>query len=94
MVLQGTKPLWNVPIGADAISSGLQLLSAFRRDPVGMEYSNLFAPTDINDAPRDAYIRILEIAREVIEKDPKNAWLVKYLHDRKLGKTNEDYLWC
>ena len=87
VVLQGTKPLWNVPIGADATSSGLQLLSAFRRDPVGMEYSNLFAPTDINDAPRDAYIRVLEIAREIIKKDPKNAWLVKYLNDRKLGKT-------
>jgi len=34
VVLQGTKPLWNVPIGADASSSGLQLLSTFRRDPL------------------------------------------------------------
>ena len=40
VVLKQGKPLWNVPIGADTTSSGLQLLSAFRRDPAGMEYSN------------------------------------------------------
>ena len=41
VVLNEQKPLWNVPIGADATSSGLQLLSAMRRDPKGMEFSNL-----------------------------------------------------
>ena len=75
-----------MPIGADATSSGLQLLSAFRRDPVGMEYSNLFAPSNPNDRPRDAYMKVLELARETASKDPKHAWLVEYLDDRKLGK--------
>ncbi len=86
VVLKQGKPLWNVPIGADATSSGLQLLSAFRRDPVGMGYSNLFAANNPNDPPRDAYMKVLELARETASKDPKNAWLVEYLNDRKLGK--------
>ena len=86
VVLKGNKPLWNVPIGADATSSGLQLLSAMRRDPIGMEYSNLFAPEGSNDPPRDAYTRVLEIAREKVKVHNQNAWLEEYLNDRKLGK--------
>jgi hypothetical protein len=86
VVLQGSKPLWNVPIGADATSSGLQLLSAMRRDPVGMEFSNLFAPTSKNDPPRDAYTRVLEIAKERVLNHKDKAWLAEYLNDRKLGK--------
>ena len=38
---------------------------------MGMEYSNLFAPIDTNDAPRDAYTRVLEIARETVSKDKR-----------------------
>ena len=52
-----------MPIGADATISGLQLLSDMRRDPKGIEFSNLFAPKDIKDPPRDAYRDVLRIAR-------------------------------
>lgn len=86
VVLKESKPLWNVPIGADATSSGLQLLSAMRRDPIGMEFSNLFAPKDKNDAPRDAYVRVLEIARARVKVHNQFSWLEEYLDDRKLGK--------
>ena len=86
VVLKGSKPLWNVPIGADATSSGLQLLSAMRRDPIGMEFSNLFAPKDKNDPPRDAYIRVLEIARARVKVHSQNSWLSEYLDNRSLGK--------
>ena len=45
----------DVPIGADSIASGLQLLSAMRRDRTGMLYSNLFPIKNINEPPKDAY---------------------------------------
>ena len=86
VVLTKQKPLWDVPIGADATSSGLQLLSAMRRDPKGMEFSNLFAPKDINDPPRDAYKEVLKIARHIAYRSHSHRWLADYLEDRALGK--------
>ncbi len=42
---------WKAGIGADSTASGLQLLSAMRRDPKGMKFTNLFAPDHANDPP-------------------------------------------
>ena len=86
VVLTNQKPLWDVPIGADATSSGLQLLSAMRRDPKGMEFSNLFAPKDINEPPRDAYREVLRIARHIAYRTHSQRFLADYLEDRALGK--------
>jgi DNA-directed RNA polymerase len=88
VVITKEKALWNVPISADATSSGLQLLSAIRRDPKGMEFSNLLPPKSSNEPPRDAYREVLRVARELADKDDKNKSLIKYItdEDRKLGK--------
>ena len=86
VVLNKQKALWDVPIGADATSSGLQLLSAMRCDPDGMKFSNLLAPKDINEPPRDAYKEVLSIARLTALRDEKHSWIADYLKDRKLGK--------
>ena len=56
-----------MPIGADSTASGLQLLSAMRTDRTEMFYSNLLPIKDINEAPRDAYSKVLEIALEAAE---------------------------
>ena len=39
VVVTQNEKFWKVAIGADSIASGLQLLSAMRRDPVGMKYA-------------------------------------------------------
>ena len=52
-----------MPIGADSTASGLQLLSAMRRDPVGMKYANLLEPATPSAPPQDAYMRVLEVAK-------------------------------
>ena len=86
VVLTKEKPLWNVAIGADATASGLQLLSAMRRDPKGMEFTNLLAPRSSSEPPRDAYKEVLRIARQMVYKNPETAWMVEHLEDRQLGK--------
>tara|TARA_R100000458_G_scaffold49347_1_gene48857 strand:+ start:645 stop:3083 length:2439 start_codon:yes stop_codon:yes gene_type:complete len=86
VVLTKEKTLWDVPIGADSTASGLQLLSAMRRDPKGMEFTNLFAPESKNEPPRDAYKEVLRIARQIAYRDPETAWISDHLEDRALGK--------
>ena len=86
VVLNKDKYLWDVPIGADSTSSGLQLLSAMRRDRTGMLYSNLLPIKHRDEAPKDAYSEVLRIAREAAESSPETHWLSKFMHDRKLAK--------
>ena len=85
VVLRKEKHIWDIPVGADATASGLQLLSAMRRDPKGMKYSNLYPPDTTNSSPLDAYVEVLRIARDLASqsKEPK---LAKYLENRTLGK--------
>ncbi|MDB4659878.1 hypothetical protein OAE57_02270, partial [Synechococcus sp. AH-551-C10] len=86
VVLQQTKPLWQVPVSVDSTASGLQLLSAMRRDPVGMKWTNLIPSEDPDQQPHDAYLEVLRVAREIAEADPETTWLTKHLTDRSLGK--------
>ncbi len=86
VVLKKEKHLWDVPIGADSTSSGLQLLSAMRRDPKGMKYSNLYPPEYSYSPPLDAYQEVLRIARELANESEDTAYLSDYLTSRKLGK--------
>ena len=86
VVLQKTKPLWQVPVSVDSTASGLQLLSAMRRDPVGMKWTNLVPSDDPDQAPKDAYLEVLRVAREIADAKPETAWLSEYLTDRSLGK--------
>ncbi len=86
VVLEKTKPFWQVPVSVDSTASGLQLLSAMRRDPVGMKWTNLIPSEDPDEPPRDAYLEVLRVAREIAEADPETAWLAEHLKDRSLGK--------
>ena len=86
VVLTKEKHLWDVPIGADASASGLQVLSAMRRDEKGMEWSNLFSAESPSDPPKDAYREVLRIARELARKNEETQWMVQYLTNRNLGK--------
>jgi DNA-directed RNA polymerase len=86
VVLEKTKPLWQVPVSVDSTASGLQLLSAMRRDPVGMKWTNLIPSEDPDQPPRDAYLEVLRVAREIAEADQETAWLAEHLKDRSLGK--------
>lgn len=86
VVLQQTKQLWQVPVSVDSTASGLQLLSAMRRDPVGMKWTNLIPSEDPDQPPKDAYLEVLRVAREIAEADSETAWLAQHLKDRNLGK--------
>ena len=86
VVLTKEKHLWDVPIGADASASGLQLLSAMRRDEKGMEWSNLYAAESSSEPPKDAYREVLRIACELAKKSPDTVWMIEYLSNRSLGK--------
>ena len=86
VVLTGKEKFWKVPIGADSTSSGLQLLSAMRRDSVGMRYSNLLEPETEDAPPEDAYTKVLEIANKSCEEDKSKNYLLQYLKYRKVGK--------
>ena len=88
VVVTGKEKFWKVPIGADSTSSGLQLLSAMRRDSVGMKYSNLLEPETDDAAPEDAYSKVLEIAKQSCEKDASKNYLLPYLKYRKVGKAS------
>ena len=63
VVVTKKEKFWKVPIGAGSTASGLQLLSAMRRDPVGMKYANLLEPETPSAPPQDAYTRVLEVAK-------------------------------
>ena len=86
VVLNKDKYLWDVPIGADSTSSGLQILSAMRRDRTGMLYSNLLPIKHRDEAPKDAYSEVLRIAREAAESSTETQWLAKFMQNRKLAK--------
>ena len=86
VVITKEKKLWDAPIGVDATASGLQLLSAMRRDPIGMKYSNLLKPESASEPPQDAYKEVMKVARQMAYKNPETARLADHLEDRSLGK--------
>ncbi|WP_186545263.1 DNA-directed RNA polymerase [Synechococcus sp. ROS8604] len=86
VVLRKQQEKWHVPVTADATASGLQLLSAMRRDPKGMEFSNLTPQDDPEAPPKDAYLEVLRVARELADADSATSWLSKHLVYRSLGK--------
>ena len=86
VVLEKSKPLWHVPVSVDSTASGLQLLSAMRRDLVGMTWTNLVPSEDPDQPPRDAYMEVLRVAREIAEEKQETAWLAQHLTHRSLGK--------
>ena len=86
VVLEKSKPFWQVPVSVDSTASGLQLLSAMRRDPIGTKWTNLIPSEDPDEPPRDAYLEVLRVAREIAKADPETAWLAEHLKDRSLGK--------
>lgn len=86
VVIKGTEKFWKVPIGSDSTSSGLQLLSGMRRDPVGMKFSNLLEPEHEDSPPLDAYLHVLEVAKEIASSDFTLTHLSKYLNFRNVGK--------
>jgi DNA-directed RNA polymerase len=86
VVIKGVEKFWKVPVGCDSTASGLQLLSAMRRDPVGMKYANLLPPETESSPPLDAYIRVLEVAKDLIASDPSSQYLMQYLQFRSIGK--------
>ena len=72
------EQFWKVPIEVDATASGLQLLSAMRRDPSGMRYSNLLPPETDEARPEDAYRQVLRVAADIASKDSKLSHLLPY----------------
>jgi hypothetical protein len=86
VVLRKQQERWHVPVTADATASGLQLLSAMRRDPKGMEFSNLTPQDDTEAPPKDAYMEVLRVARDLAEAKPETKWLSQHLVHRRLGK--------
>ena len=86
VVFTKKEKFWKVPVGADSTASGLQLLSAMRRDPVGMKYANLLEPETPSSAPQDAYMRVLEVAKGIAIKDDELKRLAPYLDYRSIGK--------
>ena len=89
VVITGKEKFWKVPIAADSTASGFQLLSAMRRDPVGMKYANLLPPDSENSDPMDAYIKVLDTAKKIIaEKLYTQRRLLPYLEFRSVGKAS------
>ena len=81
-----TEKFWKVPVEVDATASGLQLLSAMRRDPVGMKAVNLLPPDTDDAPPEDAYLQVLSVASDIAAKDSKLTHLLPYLKHRSVGK--------
>ena len=80
------EKFWKVPVEVDATASGLQLLSAMRRDPVGMKYVNLLPPESEADDPQDAYMQVLRVAEQMAAKSADHTHLLPYLKYRAVGK--------
>jgi DNA-directed RNA polymerase len=51
-----------------------------------MEFSNLTPQDDPEAPPKDAYMEVLQVARELAEADSATTWLSKHLVYRSLGK--------
>ena len=81
-----TQHLWYVPVGADATCSGLQLLSGCLRDHKGMKHSNVLKPESEDAPPEDAYILVLDKAKELANARGYED-LIPFMEDRNLGKT-------
>ncbi len=86
VVLTKKEKFWKVPIGVDSTASGLQLLSAMRRDSIGMKYANLLPPETEDAPPLDAYIKVLEVAKEIAAGSSEDSHLLPYLQYRSVGK--------
>ena len=86
VVLTKKEKFWKVPIGVDSTASGLQLLTAMRRDSVGMKYANLLPPETEDAPPLDAYIKVLEVAKEIAASSSEDSHLLPYLEYRSVGK--------
>ena len=82
---QRSQGLWYVPVQLDATCSGLQLLSGVLRDPLGMKYSNVTPPETPTSPPEDAYMRVLEKAREYA-LEAGEGHLLPFMQDRGIGK--------
>ena len=87
VIITKQQKLWYVPIGADATSSGLQLLSGCLRDEKGMKHSNVLTPSSPDAPPQDAYLTVLDKAKELARTSAKTIHLEKFLIHRNLGKT-------
>ena len=86
VVVTKKEKFWKVPIGVDSTASGLQLLSAMRRDSVGMKYANLLPPETDDSPPLDAYTKVLEVAKEIAASSSEDSHLLPYLEYRSVGK--------
>jgi DNA-directed RNA polymerase len=86
VVITQKEKFWKVPIGVDSTASGFQLLSAMRRDPIGMKYANLLEPETEDEPPQDAYIKVLDAAKELAKDDPEFDSVIPYLKHRSVGK--------
>ena len=86
VVIDGTQPLWGVPLQVDATSSGLQLLSGALLDANGCYFSNVTASG--SDKPQDAYMEVVRVARTIAQSKPEWQQYVPYLNDRSLGKAS------
>lgn len=86
VVKQKADKFWKVPIEVDATASGLQLLSAIRRDALGMKCVNLLPPESDDAPPEDAYLRVLDVAAQLAPTKTKWHSLERYLKYREVGK--------
>ena len=93
VVLEREKDLWNVPVGADATASGLQLLSSMLRDPIGMKYANVTPPEDPYAPPQDSYLAVLGLARQMAAQKPETQHLVEHMIHRNIGKVTMVHLY-
>ena len=57
-----------------------------RRDEKGMIFSNLYPPVSASEPPRDAYLEVLRIARELAVNDADTQRFAEFLNKRELGK--------
>lgn len=87
VVVQGTQQLWTVPLQFDATCSGLQLLSGCLSDPVGLFHANA-AAADGSTGPNDAYMAVVNTARDLALTDATTAHLAQFLANRALGKAS------
>ncbi len=86
VVISQSKVLWDVPIQVDATSSGLQLLSGCLLDPVGCTFSSVTCSG--SDKPQDAYLEVVNRARQLASENPEWHKYVPFLNTRSLGKAS------
>ena len=57
-----------------------------RRDSIGMKYAKLLEPETDNSPPEDAYMKVLDVAKEIANDDSNYSQVIKYLKFRSVGK--------